>query len=54
MKAWRQHKTNGPGRNRRAAKRAGSTNRNAFFAGGSSLLRALLANVGLIKQQKEI
>ena len=54
MKAWRQHPTSGPGRNRRTAKASGSTNRNAFFADGSSILRALLANVGLIKQQKEI
>ena len=42
MKAWRYQPTSGKYKNQKAARRAGSVNRNAFFAGGSKLLLALL------------
>lgn len=43
MKAWRHEKSRGPHKNRQAARRAGSTNRNAYFAAGSALVRWVLA-----------
>lgn len=50
MKAWRYQPSAGKHKNRRAAKRAGSTNRNAYFAGGSSLLWALFEKAGLKRE----
>lgn len=46
MKAWRQHPTQGRYVNRRAQRAAGTTHRNAFFAGGSTLLRSMILNGG--------
>ena len=43
MKAWRYQPTSGKFKNRRAAKRAGSVNRNSWFAGGSRLIRFLIS-----------